>query len=100
MFGLRLNICLHLFFLSLNFFFNSAFIEHSGDQGLCNGYKNHSTVLYSVCKIAWQKNSYAAGLIKASAKIIGKSAGNISPALTMPTDAEVAELEKIILQNK
>jgi 5-dehydro-4-deoxyglucarate dehydratase len=43
-----------------------------------------------------KKNGYAVSLIKAGAKIIGKSAGNVRPPLTMPTDAEVEELKKII----
>lgn len=47
-----------------------------------------------------KKNGYAVSLIKAGAKIIGRSAGNVRPPLTMPTDAEVAELEGIIKANK
>jgi len=47
-----------------------------------------------------KKNGYAVSLIKAGAKIIGKSAGDVRPPLSMPTEAEVKELEKIILQNK
>jgi 5-dehydro-4-deoxyglucarate dehydratase len=47
-----------------------------------------------------RKNGYAVSLIKAGAKIIGRSAGNVRPPLSMPTEAEVKELEKIILQNK
>jgi 5-dehydro-4-deoxyglucarate dehydratase len=43
-----------------------------------------------------KKNGYAVSLIKAGAKIIGKSAGDVRPPLTMPTDAEVAELKSII----
>lgn len=43
-----------------------------------------------------KKNGYAVSLIKAGAKLIGKSAGDVRPPLTMPTDAEVAELKKII----
>jgi 5-dehydro-4-deoxyglucarate dehydratase len=47
-----------------------------------------------------KKNGYAVSLIKAGAKLIGKSAGDVRPPLTMPTDAEVKELERIILQSK
>lgn len=43
-----------------------------------------------------KKNGYAVSLIKAGAKLIGKSAGDVRAPLTMPTDAEVAELKKII----
>lgn len=46
-----------------------------------------------------KKNGYAVSLIKAGAKIIGKSAGNVRPPLTMPNDADYAELEKIIKAN-
>lgn len=46
-----------------------------------------------------KKNGYAVSLIKAGAKIIGKSAGNVRPPLSMPTDADYAELEKIIKAN-
>jgi 5-dehydro-4-deoxyglucarate dehydratase len=48
-------------------------------------------------RLRGKKNGYAVSLIKAGAKIIGKSAGDVRPPLTMPTAAEVAELEKIIL---
>lgn len=44
-----------------------------------------------------RKNGYAVSLIKAGAKIIGRSAGDVRPPLSMPTEAEVKELEKIIL---
>jgi 5-dehydro-4-deoxyglucarate dehydratase len=47
-----------------------------------------------------KKNGYAVSLIKAGAKIIGRSAGNVRPPLTMPTEAEVAELTQIIKNNK
>jgi len=47
-----------------------------------------------------KKNGYAVSLIKAGAKIIGRSAGDVRPPLTMPTEAEVKELEKIISQSK
>jgi len=47
-----------------------------------------------------RKNGYAVSLIKAGAKIIGKSAGDVRPPLSMPTQAEVKELEKIILESR
>jgi 5-dehydro-4-deoxyglucarate dehydratase len=43
-----------------------------------------------------KKSGYAVSLIKAGAKIIGKTAGDVRPPLTMPTEADVAELKKII----
>jgi 5-dehydro-4-deoxyglucarate dehydratase len=47
-----------------------------------------------------RKNGYAVSLIKAGAKIIGKTAGDVRPPLSMPTEAEVKKLERIILENK
>ncbi|MDF7819837.1 5-dehydro-4-deoxyglucarate dehydratase [Runella sp. MFBS21] len=47
-----------------------------------------------------KKSGYAVSLIKAGAKLIGRSAGNVRPPLTMPTEAEVAELQQIIEQSK
>ena len=46
-----------------------------------------------------KKPGYAVSLIKAGAKLIGRSAGDVRPPLTMPTNAEVSELERIIRQN-
>ena len=46
-----------------------------------------------------EKNGYAVSLIKAGAKIIGRSAGDVRAPLTMPTQEEVAVLEKIIAQS-
>ena len=43
-----------------------------------------------------KKNGYAVSLIKAGAKLIGRSGGDVRPPLSMPTEAEVKELEKII----
>jgi 5-dehydro-4-deoxyglucarate dehydratase len=51
-------------------------------------------------RLRGKKNGYAVSLIKAGAKIIGKSAGDVRAPLTMPTAAEVAALEQIILQSK
>jgi 5-dehydro-4-deoxyglucarate dehydratase len=50
-------------------------------------------------RLRGKKNGYAVSLIKAGAKIIGKSAGDVRPPLTMPNQAEVAELESIIKNN-
>ncbi len=50
-------------------------------------------------RLRGKKNGYAVSLIKAGAKLIGKSAGNVRPPLTMPTNAEVLELQKIIDQS-
>ena len=47
-----------------------------------------------------KKNGYAVSLIKAGAKIIGRSAGNVRPPLTMPSEEEMNELQKIISQSK
>ena len=46
-----------------------------------------------------KKNGYAVSLIKAGAKIIGRSAGDVRSPLTMPTQEEVAVLEQIIAQS-
>jgi 5-dehydro-4-deoxyglucarate dehydratase len=43
-----------------------------------------------------QKNGYAVSLIKAGAKIIGNSAGDVRPPLTMPSQTEIVGLESII----
>lgn len=43
-----------------------------------------------------KKNGYAVSLIKAGAKIIGRSAGDVRTPLTMPTAEETAQLEKLI----
>ena len=43
-----------------------------------------------------KKNGYAVSLIKAGAKIIGRSAGDVRAPLKMPTPEEVVILEKII----
>ena len=50
-------------------------------------------------RLRGRKNGYAVSLIKAGAKIIGRSAGDVRPPLTMPTQAEMAELERIIKSN-
>ena len=46
-----------------------------------------------------RKNGYAVSLIKAGAKIIGRSAGDVRPPLIMPTAAEIDELKTIIGQS-
>lgn len=43
-----------------------------------------------------RKNGYAVSLIKAGAKIIGRSAGDVRPPLTMPTAEETIKLEELI----
>lgn len=43
-----------------------------------------------------RKKGYAVSLIKAGAKIIGKSAGEVRPPLVMPSEGEVEELKAII----
>lgn len=47
-----------------------------------------------------KKNGYAVSLIKAGAKLIGKSAGDVRPPLSMPTEEHIAELARIIDANK
>ena len=47
-----------------------------------------------------RKNGYAVSLIKAGATIIGKSAGDVRPPLSMPTEAEMQELKELIEHNK
>jgi 5-dehydro-4-deoxyglucarate dehydratase len=46
-----------------------------------------------------KKKGYAVSLIKAGAKIIGRSAGDVRAPLTMPTQEEVEVLEDIIRQS-
>ena len=46
-----------------------------------------------------KKKGYAVSLIKAGANIIGRSAGDVRPPLTMPTPEEVEVLEDIIRQS-
>jgi 5-dehydro-4-deoxyglucarate dehydratase len=43
-----------------------------------------------------KKNGYAVSLIKAGAKIVGKSGGNVRPPLTMPSTDEIAQLSLMI----
>ncbi|MEY2835259.1 MAG: hypothetical protein RLZZ557_921 [Bacteroidota bacterium] len=50
-------------------------------------------------RLRGRKNGYAVSLIKAGAEIIGRSAGAVRPPLSMPTDAEVEELKRLIGQN-
>lgn len=47
-----------------------------------------------------KKKGYAVSLIKAGAKLIGKSAGAVRAPLVMPTHYEVTELEEIIKRGK
>jgi len=46
-----------------------------------------------------RKNGYAVSLIKAGAEIIGRSAGNVRPPLSMPTESEYEELKNLIDAN-
>lgn len=46
-----------------------------------------------------KKNGYAVSLIKAGATIIGKSAGNVRPPLSMPTEADTLFLKELIERN-
>ena len=50
-------------------------------------------------RLRGKKNGYAVSLIKAGAKIIGRSAGDVRAPLVMPTPEHYAELEKIIKAN-
>ena len=43
-----------------------------------------------------QKAGYAVSLIKAGARLIGRSAGNVRPPLVMPTEKQCEELQKLI----
>ncbi|MBL7740848.1 MAG: 5-dehydro-4-deoxyglucarate dehydratase [Chitinophagaceae bacterium] len=45
-----------------------------------------------------RKNGYAVSLIKAGAKIIGRSAGDVRPPLVMPTAEETIKLQELIQQ--
>lgn len=51
-------------------------------------------------RLRGKKNGYAVSLIKAGAKLIGRSAGDVRAPLTMPTANEVEELRHIIGKNK
>lgn len=51
-------------------------------------------------RLRGKKNGYAVSLIKAGAKLIGRSAGDVRAPLTMPTANEVEELRQIIGKNK
>jgi 5-dehydro-4-deoxyglucarate dehydratase len=47
-------------------------------------------------RLRGRKNGYAVSLIKAGAKIIGRSAGDVRAPLTMPSAEEIGMLEEII----
>ena len=51
-------------------------------------------------RLRGKKNGYAVSLIKAGAKLIGKSAGDVRAPLTMPSETDVEELRRIIEQSK
>jgi 5-dehydro-4-deoxyglucarate dehydratase len=50
-------------------------------------------------RLRGKKQGYAVSLIKAGAKLIGKSAGDVRPPLCMPNETDLAELKRIIDQN-
>ncbi|TAE29993.1 MAG: 5-dehydro-4-deoxyglucarate dehydratase [Cytophagales bacterium] len=54
------------------------------------------TFYIPLVRLRSKKNGYAVSLIKAGAKLTGRSAGDVRPPLTMPTEAEVDELKEII----
>ena len=58
--------------------------------------QRHLILLKRLTIILWDP---LIGLIKAGAKLIGKSAGDVRPPLTMPTEKEIEELRSIIAQN-
>ncbi len=67
---------------------------------------DHSTVkeitqkfYIPLVRLRGKKNGYAVSLIKAGAKIIGRSAGDVRPPLVMPTPEHFLELENIIRAN-
>ena len=64
---------------------------------------DHKTVDYlmktfyiPLVRLRSKNKGYAVSLIKAGAKLIGRSAGDVRSPLTMPTDEEVAELRRIV----
>jgi len=70
-------------------------------KSLRNGDKDSVTNMMNsfyipLIRLRAKKNGYAVSLIKAGAKIIGKSGGNVRPPLTMPTAEEITQLEGII----
>ena len=77
-----------------NFFYTSL---RAGDQ------ETVSTVLKQFyipfVRLRSRKKGYAVSLVKAGAKIIGRSAGEVRAPLIMPTPEEVSVLESIIQQS-
>lgn len=51
------------------------------------------------CRLRDRKAGYGVSLIKAGATLTGMDAGSVRPPLTMPTDAELKELQQIIERN-
>ncbi len=51
------------------------------------------------CRLRDEKKGYAVSLIKAGAKLIGRSAGDVRAPLTMPTDEQKARLQALIKTN-
>ena len=74
-----------------NLFYTSL---RSGDkQMVANILKNF---YIPFVRLRGRKNGYAVSLIKAGAKLIGRSAGDVRAPLTMPTHEEIAKLARII----
>lgn len=55
-----------------------------------------STFYIPLVRLRSKKSGYAVSLIKAGAKIIGRSAGDVRPPLVMPTQPEIVVLKQII----
>jgi 5-dehydro-4-deoxyglucarate dehydratase len=70
----------------------------AGDKAIVNEITQKFYI--PLVRLRGKKNGYAVSLIKAGAKLIGKNAGDVRPPLTMPTEAELAEFQRIIEQSK
>lgn len=66
----------------------------SGDQETVNQITKDFYIPF--VRLRSKKSGYAVSLIKAGAKLIGKSAGDVRPPLSMPTTSEVEKLKKLI----
>ncbi len=76
-----------------NLFYRSL---RSGDKETVS--KITKTFYIPLVRLRERKNGYAVSLIKAGAKIIGKSGGDVRAPLVMPGKEDTAELEQIIRQ--
>ncbi len=74
-----------------NLFYKSL---RAGDKGIVTRIMQQFYI--PLVQLRGKKNGYAVSLIKAGAKIIGQSAGNVRAPLVMPSPAEVDELARII----